>query len=254
MKRRRRIHRDIRQYAHPKGKMKQELTIFQLAAIGAVSIAYNELELAVDTLMSAVIGAPYNVCNPLSDMDANIADIAKGLNNFELEREDQKQIAEALDVLRQFTVYRNAIVNVRIINLTGGIMQGPKLGKGKSTSPFTDKALNIFYDHLIALEKEFTSAAMLIQSIAMLRSLSPDDPRRSSYYEGKRACCSQFRGYGMRRNTLEQIPWLPSKADLRDVKVKWQQALQAETMAWLTAWSGQSHSVWGQQTQRPSSP
>ena len=169
MKRRRRIHRDIRQYAHPKGKMKQELTIFQLAAIGAVSIAYNELELAVDALLSALIEAPYNVCNPVSDMNARNADIAKWLNNSELEPEDQKQIAEALDVLRQFTVYRNAIVNVRIMNLTGGIMQGPKLRKGKSASPFTDKALNIFYDHLIALEKELTSAAMLMQSIAMLR-------------------------------------------------------------------------------------
>ena len=52
----------------------------------------------------------------------------------------------------------------------------------------------------------------------------------------------------MRRNTLALIRWLPSEADLRDMKVKWQQALQAETMAWLTAWPGQSHSERGQQS------
>jgi len=47
-KRRQRIHRDIRRYAHPRAKMEKGLTKFQLAAIGAVALAYNELEVAVD--------------------------------------------------------------------------------------------------------------------------------------------------------------------------------------------------------------
>jgi hypothetical protein len=46
--------------------MEQELTKFQLAAIGAVALAYNELEVRVDTLLSAVAGFPHDAGNSIS--------------------------------------------------------------------------------------------------------------------------------------------------------------------------------------------
>jgi hypothetical protein len=132
---------------------------------------------------------------------------------------------EALDVFQEFTIYRDAINHVRLMNLMSVGNSDLNLRKGKSV-----------YDHLIALEKELSSAAMLVQSLSVLKSRALVDLTRSSYTKGKRACTSQFRGYGTRRQALPPMPWLPSESDLREVKTKWQQAQVAELMAWLTAW------------------
>jgi hypothetical protein len=233
--RRRRVHRDIRRYAHPRAKMEQELTKFQLAAIGAVALAYSELEVAVDTLLSAVAGFPRGAFNSITT-EVTIASIIKDIADVGLEAEDQQQIIQALTAFRTFAVYRNVINHVRLMNLMSGGCADSELRKPKSLPPFSDKALNIFYDHLIALEKEFSSAAMLVQSISLLRSRGRVGVKLTSYSEGKRAFISQFRGYGTRRQALPSMPWLPSESDLRAVKIKWRQAQQAEMMAWLTAW------------------
>jgi hypothetical protein len=132
---------------------------------------------------------------------------------------------EALDVFQEFTIYRDAINHVRLMNLMSVGNSDLNLRKGKSV-----------YDHLIALEKELSSAAMLVQSLSVLKSRALVDLTRSSYTKGKRACTSQFRGYGTRRQAFPPMPWLPSESDLREVKTKWQQAQVAELMAWLTAW------------------
>ena len=215
--------------------MEKGLTKFQLAAIGAVALAYNELEVAVDLLRSTVIALPHEAGNSVT-REAKIGSIAKGLANVELETEDQKQIKHALDVFQEFTIYQDAINHVRLMNLMSVGNSDLNLRKGKSVDAFSDKALNIFYDHLIALEKELSSAAMLVQSLSVLKSRALVDLTRSSYTKGKRACTSQFRGYGTRRQALPPMPWLPSESDLREVKTKWQQAQVAELMTWLTAW------------------
>ena len=204
--------------------MEKGLTKFQLAAIGAVALAYNELEVAVDLLRSTVIALPHEAGNSVT-REAKIGSIAKGLANVELETEDQKQIKHALDVFQEFTIYRDAINHVRLMNLMSVGNSDLNLRKGKSV-----------YDHLIALEKELSSAAMLVQSLSVLKSRALVDLTRSSYTKGKRACTSQFRGYGTRRQAFPPMPWLPSESDLREVKTKWQQAQVAELMAWLTAW------------------
>jgi hypothetical protein len=215
--------------------MEQELTKFQLAAIGAVALAYNELEVRVDTLLSAVAGFPHDAGNSIS-REVKIASITKDIANVGLEAEDQQQIIQALAAFRDFAIYRDVINHVRLMNLMSGGCADSELRKPKSLPPFSDKALNIFYDHLIALEKEFSSATMLVQSISVLRSRGRVDVKLTSYLEGKRACISQFRGYGTRRQALPPMPWLPSELNLRDVKIKWRQAQEAEMMAWLTAW------------------
>jgi hypothetical protein len=206
-----------------------------LAAIGAVSLAYSELEFAVDILLSAIVRSPHNLTSSRSSTEAKITAITKGLANVGLELEDQKQINQALGTFRDFTVYRDIIHHVRLMNVLAGGNSESKSRKLRSVNPFSDQALNVFYDHLIALEKELSSAAMLVQCISLIRS--PDTA------EGKRALTSQFRGYRTRRQSLPPMSWLPSEADLHEVKTNWQQAQQAEMMAWLTAWPGAASTI-----------
>jgi hypothetical protein len=246
---RRRHHRDIRMYAHPRGKMKQELTIHQLAAIGAIALAYNELELAIDTVLLAVLELPCAaVSSSFNNIDDKITTITNEVSHIITEQNDQEQIKGALRTFREFTIYRDAINHVRIMNLMGHVRVDPKLRGAKSATIFSDGSLNAFYDHLIALEKELTSAAMLIKSISTLKSLASDDPKTELYEEGKRVCSFQFRGYGTRRQTLPQIPRFPSQSELRDVKMRWQEIQQTETMAWLSIWSSPQSSGESNQT------
>jgi hypothetical protein len=238
---RQRHHRDIRKYAHPKGEMKKELTIRQLAAIGAVALAYNELEVTIDVMLFEAIELPPSAfldVSRINNIEDKIATINKGVAHLGLEPEDQKQIEEALGIFREFTIYRDAINHARIMNLTGGVGLDPKSRGTASLSLFGDDALNIFYDHLIALEKELSSAAVLIKGISTLNSLASDDSKKALYEEGRRVCSFQFRGYGTRRQSLPPMPNFPSELELRDVKMRWLQAQQAEIMAWLSVWVG----------------
>ena len=244
---RRRHHRDIRKYAHPRGEMKQELTIHQLAAIGAVALAYNELELAIDAMLLAVIGSHQSTDSEpstgLHNTEGRIATITRGVALIGLKLDDQEQIKLALKVFAEFTNYRDAINHARVMNLTGRVRLGPKLRGENSAAPFSDGSLNIFYDHLIALEKELSSAAMLIKAASTLKSLTSDDKNKALYEEGKRVCSFQFRGYGTRRQTLPPIPYFPSELELREVKKAWQQAQEAELSAWLSVGSGHRASI-----------
>jgi hypothetical protein len=167
----RRHHRDIRKYAYPKGKMIRQLTIHQLAAIGAIALAFKELEVAIDALLFEVIGQPHSAVLGISciiNMEDKITTINKGIAHFGLEPEYGKQIKEALDAFREFMVYRDAINHARI-------MSGLELEScGKAISDISrDDVLNAFYDHLVALEKEISSAAVLVKGISTLRSLPP---------------------------------------------------------------------------------
>lgn len=227
-----RHHRDIRKYAHPKGTMIRQLTKHQLAAIGAVALACNELEVAIDILLFEVIGLPHPAFPDVSciiNTEDKIATIDRGVAHLGLEPEYQKQIKEALDTFREFTVSRDAINHARIIN-------GLNLKSRRTTfsSVFIDDALNTFYDHLVALEKEISSAAVLIKGTFTLTSLAPDNSKRGFYEEVKRVCSLQFRGYGSRRHSLPPMPHFPSESELREVKIRWQQAQQVEMMAWLS--------------------
>jgi hypothetical protein len=111
--------------------MEQELTKFQLAAIGAVALAYNELEVRVDTLLSAVAGFPHDAGNSIS-REVKIASITKDIANVGLEAEDQQQIIQALAAFRDFAIYRDVINHVRLMNLMSG---DSELRKPKSLPP-----------------------------------------------------------------------------------------------------------------------
>jgi hypothetical protein len=225
-------HRDVRKYAHPPGKMIRQLTIRQLAAIGAVALAYNELEVAIDILLFEVIGlrhpAPLDI-SCIINMEDKIAAINKGVAHLGLEPEYKKQIKEALDTFREFTGSRDAINHARIIN---GF--DVKACTTAFPSVFTEDAINTFYDHLMALEKEISSAAVLIKGAFTLKSLAPDDSKKGFYEEVKRVCSFQFRGYSSRRRSLPPMPHFPSESELRDVIMRWQEGQQVEMMAWLS--------------------
>jgi hypothetical protein len=212
--------------------MKQELTKFELAAIGAVALSYNELSATLDTLLTVLAGAQ----SYAKDLNSKIDIITSRVAQLYLELQDKKQITDAVEAFRRFAIYHDLIKHVRIMQLIGKLEPRPRPSSTRGASPFSDKALNIFYDHIIALEKELFSAATLICCTSKLKSASLDDPKISVYAEGTRACCFQFRGYGTRRRALTPIPWLPSEQELQDVKTKWQEAQQVEMMAWLTAW------------------
>jgi hypothetical protein len=63
---------------------------------------------------------------------------------------------------QRFYGLQRCINHVRLINLMSRGNSNSNLWKDKYVNASSDKALNIFYDHLIALEKEL-SAAMLVQ-------------------------------------------------------------------------------------------
>jgi hypothetical protein len=75
-----------------------------------------------------------------------------------------------------------------------GYVEGEKhRGKSPWEVLLSAPALNIFYDHIIALEKELSSAGSLLNSAITLKQFDANDPNRSRYEEALQAQTAQFR-------------------------------------------------------------
>ena len=173
---------------HSTGDIKKDLTEKQLIAFGAAALAYNILEDQIDALLGVVTNVPDwlipEVSSRIHGLDGKVAIIHKTLERSGLDSKDAKFAGESLGAFCEFKKIRDAMIYARIINAAIGIGLSEKARGDKAFEILlTEGALNGYYDHVIALEKEFSSLGPLLAGISTLMSAAPDDPKRSQYEE-----------------------------------------------------------------------
>jgi len=94
----------------------------------------------------------------------------------------------------------------------------PCIGRGakqRGKSPFeillSADALDAFYDHIVALQKELSSGGSLLDSAITLNQSVANDPNRSRYEEAFRVHEAQFRESHKRRLELKRLPKFPGE-------------------------------------------
>jgi hypothetical protein len=203
------------------GNIKIDLTEKQLAAFGAAALSYNVLEDQIDALLFVTMRVPdwlsAEVSSRIHGFDGKIAIIQKAIEQIDLAPMDKKTLTNAVAVFGDFKKTRDAMIHARIINASLGVGRGAKQRGGKS--PFevllSADALDSFYDHILALQKELYSGGILLNSAIALKECAADDPNRSQFEEALRVHEAQFRENHSHRLSLKPLPKFPDEDELR---------------------------------------
>jgi hypothetical protein len=225
-------------HADSTGDIKVDLTQEQLAAFGAAALAYNVLEDQIDALLFIVTRIPdwlfSEVSSRIHGLDGKVAIIQEAVSHSGLEANDAKAVTAAVALFGEFKTIRDTMIHARLINVSIGIGRGAKhRGKSPWEVLLSTPALNTFYDHIIALEKELSSAGSLLNSAITLKQIDANDPNRSRYEEALQAHTAQFRESHNRRQSLRSLPKFPDEEELRLAANRLREARVAEQMSWF---------------------
>jgi hypothetical protein len=188
------------------GDIKADLSQEQLAAFGAATLAYNFLEDQIDALLFVVTRIPEwlfsEVSSRIHGLDGKIAIIQEAIKHSGLDEKDIKLATAAVALFGEFKTHRDAMIHARVINISIGIGRAVKQrGKSPWEILLSTVALNSFYDHIVALEKELSSAGSLINSAITLKQIDAADQNRPRYEEALRVHEAQFRDNHKRRRS-----------------------------------------------------
>jgi hypothetical protein len=221
--------------------IKNEIPESQLAAIGAMTLAFNEAEAALDRLFYVVTGLTdtlqLEISTRIGGLDDKIEIAKKGAAQF-LDEPNLRLLQELLGggAFGKLKDYRNGAIHVRHLNPSTGV--GVKVDRKAQVFDYlvSEKVLNIAYNLLVAVQKELDEVATLTQGMKALKLLADGDPNRAPLEAKITICHSQVQRYRTERLALPQLPEFPSESELRAADFQAQQALTAILMGWYNQW------------------
>ena len=220
-----------------------------MAALGAMALAFNETEAAIDRLFFVVTALSdklqMEVSTRVGGIDGKIEIIKRGGEQF-LTGSELHQFQETLGegVFGTLKDYRDGAIHVRHLNPSTGV--GVKVDRRARVFDYLvrETTLDVAYNLLIAIRKELDEATTLIQGIRSLNSLSDSDPNRALLEAKLAAIRYQFQLCRTERLKLPQLPEFPTELELRQADL---QANTAHTQILMHWW--QQHPHWWQQPQ-----
>lgn len=221
--------------------IKREVAVKQLAAIGALALAYNEVEGTLERLFFSVTDLPdylqLEVSTRIGGVDGTLEIINRGAEQI-LDPKDARLLQDCLGDggFKHLKNYRDGVIHVRNLNVARGI--GTKIDRRAAVFDYLVRqdALDAAYDILVAMQKELNAANLLILGMKELRATAADDPKKLQHGAAVKAAHTQFLQRRAARLALPPIPEFPSDSELRAADLKHQQAQQAAYMGWYQEW------------------
>jgi hypothetical protein len=217
---RRNAREDTPKDVHSTGNLKADMTEKQLAAFGAAALAYNILEDQIDALLLVATGIREwlfaEVSSRINGLEGKIAIIQKAIT-CSLEPDDAKTLTGSVAIFGDLKKTRDAFIHARIINAPLGVGRG---ANRRGQSPFevllSADALDGFYDHVVALQRELSRGGNLFNSATALKQCAAGDPNKPRLEEEIRVHRAQFLQNHRHRLSLKPLPKFPSEEELRE--------------------------------------
>jgi hypothetical protein len=221
--------------------IKVEMSEKHLAAMGALVLAFNEAEAALDRLFFVVTQLPEAVQIEISTRIGNAEKtniIKKGCAEF-FAQSELEQLQEVLGegMFGTLKDYRDGVVHARHINAITGI--GVKLDRSATVFNYLVRrdALDAAYDLLVVIRRELDEAIQLVEGAKAMKLLAPPDSNRLQLEAELMASRSRFGQCQKERRALPKIPEFPSEEELRVAELQAQQARTAELMSRYQFWT-----------------
>lgn len=223
---------------HDKGKvppnqipllMRREIPQKQLAAIGALALAFNEVEATLDRMFFLVTLLPehlqWEVSTRIGGIDGKIEIIKRGAKPL-LDESDWLTLTDALgeNGFKLLKSYRDGVIHVRHLNAATSV--GIKVDSRAQLFDFLVRqdALEAGINLADALQRELGAANALLRTTTSLSNSVPDDPERASAEVLTIAFRAQFHKHRSARQALPPFPEFPSESELHAAEIQFQQA------------------------------
>jgi hypothetical protein len=138
----------------------------QLAGIGAVAMAWNDVESALDHLVGIALGLDYRIANELTtrldNFDAKSELIKRAIASKLVALGDQLSdgLRETLGVAKTLKTYRDAVIHARAIDPARS-MGRLRRRQGQFEVLLSEQALDGLYDRLVCVRNELRKFAQI---------------------------------------------------------------------------------------------
>jgi hypothetical protein len=150
--------------------VRRDLTKETLAGIGAMALAWNDVEAMLDILLCVCMDIPTSVWREMTTringIDGKIGLIKFSLQNIlRLSEEFIKLTEDTLGAVAQFKGYRDTIIHSRVIDVGSEIAEMTFRRDKIEEVLITVDALTKLYDNIAALHKGIMELISVIESI-----------------------------------------------------------------------------------------
>jgi hypothetical protein len=206
--------------------VKKDLSKDQLAAIGAVALAYNYAEAQIDQVLGAALdiwARPFlhEVTTRINGVDGKIEIIVKALPLLVTEDTIRADIEDSLgnNAFKRLKQYRDAIIHARVLDRELELGHVIERRARRSEVLLSVTALERLYEHLTALEAELSPVALMINSAHRRSQFAPDDPERERLEANYQESNSLFQSRRTKRRSLPPLPEFPEEPEIRIFRV-----------------------------------
>lgn len=192
----------------------------QLAGIGAVAVAWNELEIFLHYLLGLSAGIPtplwLEVSTRVNGLEGYVQIIRKGIalcaSLLNLEKEEVIALMEkSLDAVLDYKQYRDGVIHARVFDAPTGLGELVKRRGQKDEVLLTVEALSALYVRLVLLRKELLAMMGLMNRLSRVVMLmeSGAKPNKQWLAQGIRAYTPRLRSHQNERLSLPPLPAFP---------------------------------------------
>lgn len=159
------------------GDIKLDLSQSQLAGVGAIALAWNEVEFAIDCCLYSGLrlsgGSWFDVVGRVQ-LDPKIDLLEIAATDMRLPPEAVERIKRTVGNVRALKVLRNNTVHCRVYNHAEGVGTIGKRGKSVEVS-LSDKALESLYSRINTLRLELVEILGIFDLYRTGRSVMSDE-------------------------------------------------------------------------------
>jgi len=195
------------------GDLRKNFTSKQLEAIGAVTIAWNEVEIFLDIALEEALWIPeaawLHVSTRINGYDGKVAIIKELKREYlaDLGEDTWNHITLSLDGLTECKGFRDAVIHARAYDVPEGIGALIRKRAAKEQVLLTEPALNGLVDRLTALRLEFKQIVMLFDALRSLRLYYLQD--KSPLERSIQVYAARLQEHQTARRSLPPLPTFP---------------------------------------------
>ena|ERR1700733_2448918 len=215
------------------GDIRKDLTPNQLAWIGSVTLAFNEVETLLDLILSVCFSlgdATHEVTSRINGIDGKIELAKIGIAQLKANDEFRHLLAETLgeNGFALLKKLRDRIIHARIIDAATAIARSPAQRGKFDEILLTEKSLEAVYERLEFTRLELSEADRIttwlwlnvfIEPIERISAISPvnravAELRKSESESGIKGALSRYQQHQKDRLSLPPLPKFPDESEL----------------------------------------
>lgn len=210
----------LSKHPYKQHRIAEDIEPERLKGIGAVSLAWNDLEGAADTALAMSLKLPeplwVELTSRINGWEGKVELLKKSASiHYRFSEDDIRPISETLGEAGRLKKYRDGVIHALILDPNQDV--APSLQRKGATDEVlvTTEALNALYNRLCAIRAELDQIVSMFHYLAIARTdLKPNvtERERQQAEQDFRACFPRLLALQQKRRETPQLPEFPEEA------------------------------------------